>query len=61
MLCGKVDPLIDENIEFAKNKNINLKEITFASHGFLGTKDKEIKKEYINHIIQFMNEDNDKM
>lgn len=61
LLCGKVDPLIDENIEFAKNKNINLKEIPFASHGFLGTKDKEIKKEYINHIIQFMNDDNDKM
>lgn len=59
LLCGNVDPLIDENREFSKNKNIILKEITFASHGFLGTKDKEIKKEFINHVINFINKDND--
>ena len=59
LLCGNVDPLIDENRDFSKNKNIILKEITFASHGFLGTKDKEIKKEFINHVINFINKDND--
>ena len=59
LLCGNVDPLIDENRDFSKNKNINLKEITFASHGFLGTKDKEIKKENKNNILNFINKDND--
>ena len=59
LLCGNIDPLIDENRDFSKNKNINIREITFASHGFLGSKDKEIKKEYINHIINFINKDND--
>jgi len=59
LLCGNVDPLIDENREFSKNKNIELKEITFASHGFLGIKDKEIKKDYINYVINFVNKDND--
>ena len=59
LLCGKVDPLIDENREFSINNNINLKEITFASHGFLGTKDKEIKREYITHINSYINNDND--
>ena len=59
LLCGNIDPLIDENREFSNNKNVELKEITFASHGFLGTKDKEIKKDYTNHVIRFVNKDND--
>ncbi len=59
LLCGNIDPLIDENREFSKNKNVELKEVTFASHGFLGTKDKEIKKDYLNYVIKYMNKDND--
>ena len=58
LLSGNVDPLIDEAKDFAsKNKNIELEIIDFAYHGFLNTKDKEIIKEYIKVLKNFMNND----
>lgn len=55
VICGNVDPLIDENICFSeKNDNINLIKIGFASHGFLNSNDKEIIKEYESSINKFL-------
>lgn len=59
ILCGNVDPLIEEIKEFSNsNDNITLTTIPFASHGFLNTKDKEIIREYNNSVRHFL-EDKD--
>ena len=56
LLSGNVDPLIDEAKDFAsKNENINLEILDFAYHGFLNTKDKEIIREYLKSLKNFMN------
>ena len=58
LLSGNVDPLIDEARDFTNNHNqIHLEIIDFAYHGFLNTKDKEIIREYIKSIKNFMNND----
>ena len=55
LLSGNVDPLIDEAKDFAeKNENIDLRIVDFAYHGFLNTKDKEIIKEYLKELKEFM-------
>jgi len=55
LLSGNVDPLIDEAKDFAsKNENINLEILDFAYHGFLNTKDKEIIREYVKSLKNFM-------
>ena len=55
ILCGKVDPLLEEIKEFSNvHEEIKLKEITFADHGFLGSNDKEINNEYTMAISKFM-------
>ena len=56
ILCGKIDPLLEEINDFVNmHKEIKLKVIPFANHGFLGTDDKEIINEYNNFIIKFLN------
>ena len=56
ILSGNVDPLIDEAKAFSMtNKNIELKIVDFAYHGFLNTKDKEIIKEYLKFLNDFIN------
>lgn len=56
LLSGNGDPLIDEAKDFAdKNKNIEIKIVDFAYHGFLNTKDKEIIKEYLEFLKDFLN------
>ena len=52
LVVGGVDPLIDEVIDFSnKIEHCNYSIISFANHGFLGSKDKELQKEY-NEIIK---------
>jgi len=59
VLSGNVDPLIDEAKDFAqKNEMVELEIIDFAYHGFLKTKDKEITKEYIRALKEFLNIEN---
>ena len=59
LLIGNVDPLLDEAKELAKRDQLlTIENIPFANHGFLNTKDKEIKKEYIDIMKKFI-EDND--
>ena len=56
LLSGNGDPLIDEAKEFAeRNNNVTLRIVDFAYHGFLNTKDKEIMKEYLDFIHDFLN------
>ena len=55
VLIGNVDPLIDEAKLFSeKDKKITCKVISFANHGFLCSKDKEIIKEYMTELKEFM-------
>lgn len=54
ILCGNVDPLLNEIDEFSKKFKLNLKTIQFAYHGFISSKDKEIKEEYIKEIKEFI-------
>lgn len=55
IICGNVDSLIEQIKEIKeKSDNINLKLISFASHNFLYSKDKEIKKEYIKIISSIL-------
>ena len=59
LLSGNVDPLVDEAKAFAeKNEKIQLHIIDFAYHGFLNTKDKEIIREYIRLLKEFMKVEN---
>ena len=59
LLSGNVDPLVDEAKAFAEqNKNIDLHIIDFAYHGFLNTKDKEIIREYLRLLKEFMKVEN---
>jgi len=59
ILCGNIDPLIDELREFSsKNNNVTLKEICFASHGFLNSKDDEIILDYQTCIKNFLKKSN---
>ena len=59
VLSGNVDPLIDEAKDFAqRNETVELEIIDFAYHGFLKTKDKEITKEYIRALKNFLNVEN---
>ena len=56
IICGKIDPLLEEINDFVNmHKEIELKVISFAGHGFLGTDDKEIISEYNNIITKFLN------
>lgn len=57
LLSGNGDPLIDEAKDFAaKNESVEIKIVDFAYHGFLNTKDKEIIKEYLEFLIDFLNQ-----
>ena len=59
LLSGNVDPLVDEAKAFAeKNEKIELHIIDFAYHGFLNTKDKEIIREYLRLLKEFMKVEN---
>jgi len=59
VIVGGVDPLLDEAKDFVQNnQNCELKIVTFANHGFLGSKDEEIKKEYYTFIHNFFDENN---
>lgn len=57
VIVGGVDPLIDEAKEFASKTNSEIQVITFANHGFLGSKDSEIMKEYIHKLHEFLEEE----
>ena len=55
IICGNVDPLIDETRDFvSKNKNIKLNEICFGNHGFINSNDDEIIDEYIEIVNEFL-------
>ena len=54
VIVGGVDPLIDEAKEFATNTGSKLQILPFASHGFLGSDDLEIQKEYYPVLQEFM-------
>lgn len=54
ILCGNVDPLLNEISEFSNKFNLTLKTIQFANHGFLNSKDKEIIEECIREITEFI-------
>ena len=55
VLVGGVDPLVDEAVSFSsKYENVSLCVIPFASHGFLGSSDKEIKREYLDACFSFL-------
>ena len=58
IITGDLDPLKDEGLEFYNKLNNNSKyiNIEFASHGFINTKDFEIKNKYINGIKEFIEE-----
>lgn len=59
IICGNVDPLLDEIKKISeKIDNIELKLISFASHNFLKSKDKEIIKEYKNALDEFVKKEN---
>ena len=59
IICGNVDPLLEETKKISeKIDNIDLKLISFASHNFLKSKDKEIIKEYKNVLKDFIKEEN---
>ncbi len=54
-VIGGVDPLIDEAIDFSnKVDSCNYSIISFANHGFLGSKDKELQKEYNEIVKKFL-------
>ena len=57
VIVGGVDPLIDEAKEFAEKTNSDIQVITFANHGFLGSKDNEIMKEYYFKLHEFLEEE----
>ena len=57
VIVGGVDPLIDEAKEFADITKSDIQVITFANHGFLGSKDTEIQKEYYNKLHEFIGEE----
>lgn len=55
IICGNVDPLLDEVkklMERIPESELNL--ISFASHNFLNSKDKEIKKEYKKILLNII-------
>lgn len=55
ILCGNIDPLIDELREYVKIKNnTKLVEICSAKHGFLNSKDKDVINEYQATIKNFI-------
>ncbi len=59
ILTGDLDPLKDEGKLFYEylnesNKNSSYQNILYASHGFLNTKDLEIKHEYLEKIKKFI-------
>lgn len=57
VVCGKADPLLDEIKEFSnRSKNIDIKIIDFANHGFLKSNDKEIKKELKSILTTYNND-----
>lgn len=59
IICGNVDPLLEEIKKISeKIDNIDLKLISFASHNFLKSKDKEIIKEYKNVLDEFIKKEN---
>lgn len=59
IICGNVDPLLNEVKELSKTfSNIDLKLISFASHNFINSKDKEVIKEYKNILNEFFKEEN---
>ena len=52
IICGNVDPMLEKVKKLTeKSSNIDLKLISFSSHNFLFSKDKEIKKEYKKIIV----------
>ena len=54
ILVGSLDPVLDENAEYAKNCNGNIHVLEFASHGFMNTTDISIKKDYMDKIKEFL-------
>lgn len=55
IICGNVDPLLDEVKKLTeKYSDIELNLISFASHNFLHSKDKEIKKEYKKILLSLI-------
>lgn len=59
IVCGNVDPLLGKIKELdEKIDNIDLKLVSFASHNFLKSKDKEIIKEYNSILNDFFKEEN---
>ena len=60
VVIGDMDLFKEDNILFGEviKKNIegsDYKSIEFASHGFLGSKDEEVKREAYNLISEFIN------
>ena len=59
IICGNVDPLLGKIKELdEKIDSIDLKLVSFASHNFLKSKDKEIIKEYKSILNDFFKEEN---
>ena len=57
IVIGGVDPLVDEAYQLSQRiPHSEIKLITFANHGFLGSKDKEIKKECYDIVCDFLEE-----
>ena len=55
IICGNVDPLIDEIRYFTEiNDNVSLDEICFGNHGFINSRDDEIISEYMNIVKEYL-------
>lgn len=59
IITGDLDPLRGEGFDYyeklyKENKKTKYKNILFAPHGFLSSKDEEIKTEMYNEIIKFI-------
>ncbi len=55
IITGDLDPLRDEGKDFfSKLEDANYLNIKYATHGFLGTNDFDIKREYLSKIKEFI-------
>lgn len=54
ILVGSLDPVLDENKEYATNCKAKVHVVEFASHGFMNTKDLSIKKDYMIKVKEFL-------
>lgn len=55
IITGNVDPLIDEAKYLTnQNPNVSIYMPSFSNHGFLNTRDKDVKDDYFDKLKQFL-------